>query len=167
MPHDRIGECVEFRLGRQRAVDEQVRDFKKAGFFRELFDRVCRKAGGLRALLPTSDGTRLFSAAVEQETGRLLDRGPPNRFSQVLDYAKQNMSGDQKRVVEIVCKHDGCYPLKDLAAELKWDWSATNGCKSSWDTARREIKKKLSQLKPPYRLKQKDGCAVLVCDPQP
>ena len=37
--HDRIVERVEFRLGRQGTVDEQVGNFEEGGFLRELLDR--------------------------------------------------------------------------------------------------------------------------------
>ncbi len=40
VPHDGILKCVQFGLGRQGAVDQEICHFEEAGLFRELFDRI-------------------------------------------------------------------------------------------------------------------------------
>src|SRR5260370_342150 len=55
VPHDRIGERVELGLGRERTVDEQRGDFKKARLLRQLLHGITAVQEHARVAVDISD----------------------------------------------------------------------------------------------------------------
>jgi hypothetical protein len=55
--------------------------------------------------------------------GAVLANGSTNQFQALLDFAKNNLKGIERRLVELVCEHGGECPIADVAADPAIGWS--------------------------------------------
>jgi hypothetical protein len=76
--------------------------------------------------------------------------------SELKSWAKNSLKGKQRRVIEKLASNCSV-PLADLAVLLEWSDPYAN----SWNTIRRELKKKLRAAKLPWVIETRSGSACL------
>jgi hypothetical protein len=96
-----------------------------------------------------------------------------NPFAALLRFAAENLKGEQRQLVELVCQGHpdsgtppGQFPLRDLAFKFGWPpKSDKHAALNAWDTIMRHLNRKLPALG--YRLCRHDGNATLRPTPAP
>jgi hypothetical protein len=80
-------------------------------------------------------------------------------FTQLRDFARDNLKGIQRRIVELVCNEQGECKLSDLAADSGIAWNAP--WDNAWNSAMKAINEKLKRADIPWRLSRADNAARL------
>lgn len=120
-------------------------------FLREFLDRYLPTVNALEAGLPAGEATGQARMPA------------PDCFSELKQFAETKMKGIERRILELVCTHDGKYPLKDLAADAAIQWNAPYD--DAFENARRRINAKLQKAKLPWRIQRQDNGAKLRYSP--
>jgi hypothetical protein len=95
-------------------------------------------------------------ALAQRETGP-KNPGGDSAYAALLAFAETGLRGKGRRVVEIVCRNGGEYPLADLALDPGVEWNAP--WEDAWESLRRRVNAKLKAAGQPYRLIRDQGKA--------
>jgi hypothetical protein len=66
------------------------------------------------------------------------------------------LKGDQRKVVELICDHNGSCPLADLAVAMGWNREEAG---SKFNDIKKPVQAKLKKARMPWRLERRDNCA--------
>jgi hypothetical protein len=80
-------------------------------------------------------------------------------YRELLQFAKDNMKGGERRIVELVCQNSGECLLANLAADSQIQWSTPYD--DAFNSARTRINDKLNAGSIPWRLVRKHNKATL------
>lgn len=97
-------------------------------------------------------------AAYRQDAERTeADPRVDPKYAALLEWADKSLATKQRRVLELLCEHDGRYPLADMAADEIISWG--HPWDNSWNSMRRELNAKLRKHN--WRVHRQSSRAVL------
>jgi hypothetical protein len=83
----------------------------------------------------------------------------PSRWAELLRWAQEQLSGKERRVLELLCCHDGEVPLEDLATDPRIGWE--DPLSGGWNQLRLRVNEKLKRARLPWKLERRDNRARL------
>jgi hypothetical protein len=139
---------------------------------RELWKLWQRELRGFKAPPPeptptgydaARDALALFQRAVEKLTDSSPSAPPPpppaetTPYSSLLGYAAEELKGDERKAVEVLCANNGSLALADFALAMEWDCFN----EPQWSSLQTRLNKKNKLQGQGWRLSRHDNRAIL------
>src|SRR5262249_11061056 len=117
-----------------------------------------------------ADSLRSWADAIESEKylpTPILGGRPPlsptphiaKEFEDLIPFARDNLKGIERRIIELLCERRGECKLSDLAGDAGIGWNAPYD--DAWNSARKRINRKLKRDGLSWRLSRSDNAARL------